>query len=92
MKSQKGLRDFKPQNVQVIGAGIMGGDIASWCVLQGMTVGLQDREPKFIAPAIKRAHTFYKRKLKHPRLVRNTMDRLIPDIASYNTSHADVVI
>jgi 3-hydroxyacyl-CoA dehydrogenase/enoyl-CoA hydratase/3-hydroxybutyryl-CoA epimerase len=92
MKSQKGLEAFKPRNVQVIGAGIMGGDIASWCVLQGMTVGLQDREPKFIAPAIKRAYKLYQRKLKHPRVVQNTMDRLIPDIASYHTSRADVVI
>ena len=92
MKSQKGLEDFKPKNVQVIGAGIMGGDIASWCVLQGLTVGLQDREPKFIAPAIKRAYQLYKRKLKHPRVIQNTMDRLLPDISSYNTPHADVII
>jgi len=33
----------------------MGGDIAAWCILQGMDVSLQDRELKYIEPALKRA-------------------------------------
>ncbi|NND64753.1 MAG: crotonase, partial [Gammaproteobacteria bacterium] len=41
--------DFKPKHVHVIGAGVMGGDIASWCALRGLTVTLQDREPKYLA-------------------------------------------
>lgn len=70
----------------------MGGDIAAWCALQGMQVGSQDRDAKFIAPAIKRAATLYKRKLKRPRLVTNVMDRLLPDINGYNISKADIII
>ena len=47
--------DADCRHVHVIGAGVMGGDIAAWCALQGMTVTLQDREPRFITPALKRA-------------------------------------
>lgn len=83
---------FNPKHIHVIGAGTMGGDIAAWCALQGMTVTLQDREPKFIAPAIKRAHALYKEKLKEPHLIQKAMDRLIPDVAGYGISRADVII
>lgn len=92
LKALKGDKTFQPETAQIIGAGIMGGDIAAWCVLQGMTVGLQDREPKYIAPAMARAHTLYQRKLKNPRLVMRAMDRLLPDINGINVDKADVVI
>ncbi len=87
----KGI-DFQPQHVHVIGAGIMGGDIAAWCAFKGMTVTLQDREPKFIAPAIKRAHTLFKKRLKVPYLVQAAKDRLIPDHKGLGVKNADVVI
>ena len=80
------------KRVHVIGAGTMGGDIAAWCVLQGLTVTLQDREPKFIAPAIKRAHQLFSKRLKHPRRVQAAMDRLIPDLKGLGVAAADVVI
>lgn len=83
---------FSPLHVHVIGAGTMGGDIAAWCALQGFKVTLQDREPKFIAPAIKRAYALYKEKLKEPNLVRNAMDRLTPDVAGFGIANADVII
>jgi len=83
---------FSPQHVHVIGAGTMGGDIAAWCALQGLTVTLQDREAKFIAPAIKRAYKLYKDKLKEPYLVQKAMDRLIPDVNGYGVTRADVII
>lgn len=83
---------FQPQHVHVIGAGTMGGDIAAWCALQGMTVTLQDREPQFIAPAIKRAYQLYKDKLKETHLIQNAMDRLIPDIDGHGIAKADVII
>jgi len=84
--------DFQPQHVHVIGAGIMGGDIAAWCAFKGMTVTLQDREPKFIAPAIKRAHALFKKRLKVPHLVQAAKDRLIPDHKGLGVKNADVVI
>jgi len=84
--------DFQPQHVHVIGAGIMGGDIAAWCAFKGMTVTLQDREPKFIAPAIKRAHALFKKRLKVPHLVQAAKDRLIPDHKGLGVKNADVII
>jgi 3-hydroxyacyl-CoA dehydrogenase/enoyl-CoA hydratase/3-hydroxybutyryl-CoA epimerase len=84
--------DFQPQHVHVIGAGTMGGDIAAWCALRGLQVTLQDREPKFIAPAIKRAYELFKKKLKVPRLVQAAMDRLTPDPEGLGIPRADVII
>lgn len=83
---------FSPKHVHVIGAGTMGGDIAAWCALQGMQVTLQDREPKFIAPAIKRAYNLFKEKLKENYLIQKAMDRLIPDVHGYGVPNADVII
>lgn len=84
--------DFQPKHVHVIGAGIMGGDIAAWCAFKGMTVTLQDREPKFIAPAIKRAHALFKKRLKVPYLAQAAKDRLVPDHKGLGVKNADVVI
>lgn len=83
---------FTAKHVHVIGAGTMGGDIAAWCALQGLRVTLQDREPKFIAPAIKRAAELFKQKLKVPRLVQQALDRLIPDVQGLGIPKADVFI
>ncbi|MBI2970595.1 MAG: enoyl-CoA hydratase/isomerase family protein [Gammaproteobacteria bacterium] len=78
--------------VHVVGAGVMGGDIAAWCAVQGLHVTLQDREPRFIAPAIRRAHALFTKRLKHPRLVREAMDRLVPDLRGSGVAGADIVI
>ena len=87
----KGI-EFAPHHVHVIGAGTMGGDIAAWCALRGFTVTLQDRGAEYIAPAMKRAHALFKKKLKHPRLVQAALDRLTPDPNSFGVSKADVII
>lgn len=85
--------EFKAERVHVIGAGVMGGDIAAWCALRGMRVTLQDREAKFIAPAVKRAHDLFKKKLKEPRLVRAAMDRFQPDVGGeVGIKAADIII
>lgn len=83
---------FTPQHIHVVGAGTMGGDIAAWCALRGLQVTLQDREPQLIAPAIKRAYDLFKKKLKEPRLIQATMDRLTPDYQGLGISKADVII
>lgn len=92
MKKLGKSTEFKAKHVHVIGAGTMGGDIAAWCAFRGMTVTLQDREEKHIAPAIKRAYKFCKKKLKKPRPIQEVMDRLIPDINGQGVASADVVI
>lgn len=80
------------KTVHVIGAGVMGGDIAAWCALRGMQVTLQDQSYAQIAPAIKRAAALYKKKLKQPRLIQAALDRLIPDPDGYGIARADVII
>lgn len=82
----------KIQSVHVIGAGTMGGDIAAWCALKGMQVTLQDTAAEKIAPAIKRAHKLYTKKLKEPRLVQAALDRLQPDLQGNGLGRADLVI
>lgn len=92
LKGQAKESRFKPEHVHVIGAGTMGGDIAAWCALQGLNVTLQDREAKYIAPAIKRAYQLFKEKLKEPYLIQKAMDRLTPDVQGYGIPKADVII
>ena len=79
-------------HVHVVGAGTMGGDIAAWCALRGLTVTLQDQAPERIAPAIARAAKLYGERLKDPRRVRDAMDRLIPDVAGEGAARADVIV
>ena len=84
--------DFAPKHVHVIGAGVMGGDIAAVCAMRGMTVTLQDTAPERLAPAVKRAAKLFERRLRDPRRVRDALDRLIPDVSGAGARRADVVI
>lgn len=83
---------FAAKHVHVIGAGVMGGDIAAWCALRGLRVTLQDTGSERIAPAIARAHALYRKKLKKPRPIQDAMDRLIPDPNGHGMAQADVII
>jgi 3-hydroxyacyl-CoA dehydrogenase/enoyl-CoA hydratase/3-hydroxybutyryl-CoA epimerase len=83
---------FNAKHVHVIGAGVMGGDIAAWCALRGLRVTLQDKSYEQIAPAIGRAYSLYKKKLRKPRLIQAAMDNLIPDPEGLGVSKADVII
>ena len=80
------------RRVHVVGAGVMGGDIAAWCALRGLTVSVQDRSVELIAPALARARMLFERQLKDPYLVRAASDRLIPDVEGQGVAHADLVI
>jgi 3-hydroxyacyl-CoA dehydrogenase/enoyl-CoA hydratase/3-hydroxybutyryl-CoA epimerase len=84
--------DFKAHHVHVVGAGVMGGDIAAWCAMRGLTVTLQDQSPERLAPAMKRAAELFKRRLRDKTRVRDALDRLIPDTAGDGARRADVVI
>ena len=92
LKALGGRSRHSFRHVHVVGAGVMGGDIAAWCALRGMKVTLQDREPKYIAPVIKRAGKLYQKKLRDPRLVQAALDRLMPDVEGRGVENADVVI
>ena len=84
--------DFDVKRVHVIGAGVMGGDIAAWCVTQGMEVTLQDRELKFIEPALKRAAKLFKRRMKTRPAIAAAQSRLIADVEGKGVERADVII
>src|SRR5206468_8537804 len=84
--------DFKPRHVHVVGAGVMGGDIAAICAMRGLTVTLQDTAPDRLAPAIKRSAQLFKRRLRDERRIRDAMDRLIPDGTGQGAPQADVII
>lgn len=85
--------DFEPRRVHVVGAGVMGGDIATECALRGMIVTLQDQSVERIAPAIARAGKRIERKFRgKPREARFALDRLIPDPAGAGVAQADLII
>ena len=83
---------FKPLKVHVVGAGTMGGDIAAWCVVQGMQASLQDLDEAQIAKALSRAKSLFKRQLRTPLAVEAAVARLIADPTGKQIKHADVVI
>lgn len=84
--------EFTAKRVHVVGAGVMGGDIAAWCAGRGMSVTLQDQSVERIAPAIQRAHASFAKRIKDKLQLRAVMDRLIPDPEGHGAAHADVVI
>ncbi len=89
-QARKHAHDVK--HLHVIGAGVMGGDIAAWSAFRGFSVSLQDQKPEIVARAMKRAHELFKNKLKEPRLVQQAMDRLMPDVDGNGLRRADLVI
>jgi 3-hydroxyacyl-CoA dehydrogenase/enoyl-CoA hydratase/3-hydroxybutyryl-CoA epimerase len=92
LKSLGKAADFEPRHVHVVGAGVMGGDIAALCAMRGIRVTLQDTSPERIAPALKRAAKLFERRLRDKRRVRDALDRLTPDVAGAGSAHADVII
>lgn len=92
LKGQGRRSDFRARRVHVIGAGVMGGDIAAWCALRGLEVTLQDREMKYIEPALKRAEKLFRRKLKTTDRVSAAKSRLLADVEGKGVERADVII
>ncbi|MBF0428092.1 MAG: enoyl-CoA hydratase/isomerase family protein [Magnetococcales bacterium] len=79
-------------HLHVVGAGVMGGDIAAWVALKGIRVTLQDSHPTRLGPAFKRAAELFSRKAGGWRQAREAMDRLIPDLNGDGVAKADLVI
>jgi 3-hydroxyacyl-CoA dehydrogenase/enoyl-CoA hydratase/3-hydroxybutyryl-CoA epimerase len=92
LKSNGKGSGFKARRVHVIGAGVMGGDIAAWCVLQGLEVTLQDREMKYIEPALARAKKLFAKRLKTRDRIAGAQSRLIADVEGHGAARADVII
>ena len=80
------------RHVHVVGAGVMGGDIATWCATRGLTVTLQDRAEQYIAPAIERARKFVEKRYPDQAKRDETLARLQPDVEGHGVAKADIVI
>lgn len=79
-------------HVHVIGAGVMGGDIAAIAALSGLTVTLTDMEPAAIDAASKRAAALFERRLKSDDKVAAALTRLQADPEGNGAGCADLVI
>ena len=80
------------RNVHVIGAGVMGGDIAAWSAYTGFEVTLQDREQKFIDGALTRAQELFAKKVKDDSKRPEVAARLKSDLNGDGIPNADLVI
>lgn len=78
--------------VHVIGAGVMGGDIAAWTAMRGFTVTLQDQSPQAVQAAIGRAQALFEKRLKTPDRIEAARQRLIADPEGARIGEADLVI
>ena len=89
------LRGLAPKSIEirhvhVAGAGVMGGDIAAWCALRGLTVTIHDQSMTRVAPALQRAEKLFRRRLRAPGAADEARRRLIADAAGI--ADADLVI
>ena len=84
----------KPEftRVHVVGAGVMGGDIAAWCAYRGLSVTLQDMDMDRIEPALERAKKLFRKRLKTKQAVDAAMARLEPDVEGKAIPRCDVLI
>ncbi len=80
------------RRVHVVGAGVMGGDIAAWSAYKGFDVTLQDREQGFIDKAQARAQTLFGKKVKDDAKRPEVAARLRSDLAGDGIADADLVI
>jgi 3-hydroxyacyl-CoA dehydrogenase/enoyl-CoA hydratase/3-hydroxybutyryl-CoA epimerase len=78
--------------VHVIGAGVMGGDIAAWCALRGLDVTLQDRATEYVEPAMARAAKLFAKKIRDENERKMAEARLSADVEGRGIAGADLVI
>src|SRR5882757_3500875 len=92
LKALGGKGGPEVKHVHVVGAGVMGGDIAAWSAMRGFTVTLQDRGLEFIEPALKRARELFDKRLRDPAKSAAARERLRADVEGEGARDADVVI
>jgi 3-hydroxyacyl-CoA dehydrogenase/enoyl-CoA hydratase/3-hydroxybutyryl-CoA epimerase len=92
LKSAGGKSPIEIRHVHVVGAGVMGGDIAAWSALRGFTVTLQDRASEYIEPALKRAAELFDKRVRDPAKNAAARERLRADVPGDGVAQADVVI
>lgn len=87
-----GGKDHGIRHVHVVGAGVMGGDIAAWSACKGFNVTLQDREQRFIDAALVRSQTLFEKKVKDEAKRITVSQRLKGDLSGDGVAEADLVI
>jgi 3-hydroxyacyl-CoA dehydrogenase/enoyl-CoA hydratase/3-hydroxybutyryl-CoA epimerase len=92
LKSQGNKPRSGIERVHVVGAGVMGGDIAAWCALRGLHVTLQDRASEYIEPALQRAARLFSKRIRDANDRAAATDRLLPDVAGDGVANADLII
>jgi 3-hydroxyacyl-CoA dehydrogenase/enoyl-CoA hydratase/3-hydroxybutyryl-CoA epimerase len=92
LKGLGGKSKTEFRHLHVVGAGVMGGDIAAWAAFRGMTVTLQDQSVELVQPALERAKGFFAKKLKDPEAAAAAAARLRMDVGGDGVAEADVVI
>ncbi|MGW8367331.1 MAG: 3-hydroxyacyl-CoA dehydrogenase NAD-binding domain-containing protein [Gammaproteobacteria bacterium] len=92
LKGLAGKRKSGISRVHVVGAGVMGGDIAAWCALRGLEVTLQDRDIKYVEPALERARKLFERKTRNESDLNAALGRLHADVDGDGVAGADLVI
>ena len=78
--------------LHVVGAGVMGGDIAAWSAYKGIQVTLQDREQAYIDKALGRAQELFAKKVKDDTRRPEVAARLKSDLDGAGLAEADLVI
>ena len=92
LKALGGKAAADVKHVHVVGAGVMGGDIAAWSALRGFTVTLQDRTQELITPALLRARDLFAKRLRDPAQSAAASERLTADVQGAGVERAEVVI
>jgi 3-hydroxyacyl-CoA dehydrogenase / enoyl-CoA hydratase / 3-hydroxybutyryl-CoA epimerase len=92
LKALAGKSAAPLERIHVIGAGVMGGDIAAWCALRGLAVTLQDRELRLIEPALARASNLFDKRLSSPAERTAALGRLRADVEGAGVAGAHIVI
>lgn len=87
-----GKQGAKLERVHVVGAGVMGADIAAWCALRGLDVTLQDRANEFIDKGLQRARELLARRVREPVQRQQVEQRLRGDLEGDGVEKADLVI
>ncbi|OOW82121.1 3-hydroxyacyl-CoA dehydrogenase [Xanthomonas campestris pv. vitiswoodrowii] len=91
-KDAAGVAVAPIRHVHVIGAGVMGGDIAAWAAYKGFDVTLQDREQRFIDTALARGGELFAKRVKDDAKRPAVAARLRGDLAGASVTQADLVI
>jgi 3-hydroxyacyl-CoA dehydrogenase/enoyl-CoA hydratase/3-hydroxybutyryl-CoA epimerase len=88
----QGTKDHGIRRVHVVGAGVMGGDIAAWSAYKGFEVTLADREQRFVDAALQRAGELFAKRVKDESKRPSVAARLRGDVAGTGVADADLLI